>query len=163
MSRDEFRFFFPMRVRWNECDPQGIVFNASYLNYLEVGSQEYFHNLGFSIYTMPHHCGFDMVMAQASIQFKAPIRVDEIIELGVRVGDWGNSSFSFHCQVFQSGQPEPLAIIQARDVIVDTQSLRPIPVPQEFRTLAEHFETTGEVLPLDQFPTLWKARSQRYD
>jgi acyl-CoA thioester hydrolase len=29
-SRDAFRFFHPLRVRWAEVDPQSIVFNGHY-------------------------------------------------------------------------------------------------------------------------------------
>ena len=29
-----------IRVRWNECDPQGVVFNANYLAYFDVALTE---------------------------------------------------------------------------------------------------------------------------
>ena len=50
MSIDEYRFTYKIRVRWMECDAQGIAFNGSYLGYLEIAQAEYFRNLGFSIY-----------------------------------------------------------------------------------------------------------------
>ena len=40
MSKAYFKFHTGLRVRWMECDAQGIVFNGSYLNYLEVGQAE---------------------------------------------------------------------------------------------------------------------------
>ena len=45
MLRNEFRFSAPVRVRWQECDAQGIAFNGSYLGWLEVAQAEYFRNL----------------------------------------------------------------------------------------------------------------------
>jgi acyl-CoA thioester hydrolase len=41
-SRDAFRFFHPLRVRWAEVDPQSIVFNGHYLTYADVAITEYF-------------------------------------------------------------------------------------------------------------------------
>ena len=45
LSRDDFRFFHPLRVRWAEVDPQGIVFNGNYLTYADVAITEYFRAL----------------------------------------------------------------------------------------------------------------------
>ena len=50
MPKSDFKFSTELRVRWMECDAQGIVFNGAYLGYLEIAQAEYFRNLGFSIY-----------------------------------------------------------------------------------------------------------------
>ena len=41
MAKSDFRFKTSIRVRWMECDAQGIVYNGAYLGYLEVGQAEY--------------------------------------------------------------------------------------------------------------------------
>ena len=46
MPRADFRFSFPKRVRYAECDPQGIVFNSRYLEYLDIGITEYWRAAG---------------------------------------------------------------------------------------------------------------------
>ena len=33
---EDFKFHFDLRVRWSECDAQGIAFNGSYLDYLDL-------------------------------------------------------------------------------------------------------------------------------
>jgi len=48
MAIEDFKFHTSLRVRWMECDAQGIVYNGSYMDYLEVGQAEYYRNLGFS-------------------------------------------------------------------------------------------------------------------
>ena len=45
MDRADFRFSMPLRVRWSEADPQGIVFNGHYLNFADVGVTEYYRAL----------------------------------------------------------------------------------------------------------------------
>ena len=39
--RPRFGFFHPLRVRWSELDPQGIVFNPNYLVYFDIAVTEY--------------------------------------------------------------------------------------------------------------------------
>ena len=46
MSRSDFSFFHPLRVRWAEADMQGIVFNGHYLTYFDVAFTEYFRAAG---------------------------------------------------------------------------------------------------------------------
>ena len=48
VSRNDFSFFHSLRVRWSEVDPQGIVFNGSYLTYADVATTEYYRHLGVS-------------------------------------------------------------------------------------------------------------------
>ena len=47
VSRGEFTFFHPLRVRWSEVDPQGIVFNPNYLAYADLALTEYMRRIGF--------------------------------------------------------------------------------------------------------------------
>ena len=51
-----------VRVRWMECDAQGIVYNGAYLVYLEIGQAEYYRNLGFAIYIIPQSGYFDFAV-----------------------------------------------------------------------------------------------------
>ena len=84
MAKSDFRFNTSLRVRWMECDAQGIVYNGAYLGYLEIGQAEYYRNLGFAIYIIPQRGYFDFAVVKSTQEFKAPAKVDEIIELYVR-------------------------------------------------------------------------------
>ena len=50
MAKPEFRFHHSLRVRWFECDAQGIVFNNAYLSFVEIAMVEYYRNLGLRLY-----------------------------------------------------------------------------------------------------------------
>jgi hypothetical protein len=50
MSREQFWFFHPFRVRYSEIDGQGVVFNAHYLTYFDTTITEYFRALGYDQY-----------------------------------------------------------------------------------------------------------------
>lgn len=159
MAKSDFRFMTPVRVRWMECDAQGIVYNGAYLGYLEIGQAEYYRNLGFAIYIIPQSGYFDFVVVKSTQEFKAPAKVDEIIELHVRVSNIGNTSLTLNLEIYAEGSDRLLTSIETVYVGYDTATESTRPVPDAIRELVTHFEETGEVLPIEQFPELAKATS----
>ncbi len=157
MARSDFKFKTPVRVRWMECDAQGIVYNGAYLGYLEIGQAEYYRNLGFAIYIIPKSGYFDMAVVKSTLEFKAPARVDEIIELHVRVSNIGNTSLTLNMEIYPEGREHLLTAIEAIYVGYDAASESSKRVPDDIRRLVTHFEETGDVLPMEQFPELAKA------
>lgn len=163
MAKTDFKFKTTVRVRWVECDAQGIVYNGAYLGYLEIGQAEYYRNLGFAIYTIPKSGYFDFAVVKSTLEFKAPARVDEIIELHVRVSNIGNTSLTLNMEIYPEGIDRMLTSIEAVYVGYDSASETSKRVPDDIRQLVAHFEATGEVLPMKQFPELAKATSWRQD
>lgn len=162
MPRSDFKFHTIVRVRWMDCDAQGIVFNGAYLGYLEIAQAEYFRNLGFSIYKIAQRGYFDSAVVKATLEFKAPARIDDLLELHVRVSHIGNTSLTLDLEIFPQESPSPetdrlLSVIQAVYVGLNAESMQTRRVPDEIRSLVEQFEATGEVLPLQRFPALAEA------
>ncbi|MXZ91608.1 MAG: acyl-CoA thioesterase [Chloroflexi bacterium] len=163
LRRNDFRFSAPVRVRWQECDAQGIAFNGSYLGWLEVAQAEYFRNLGFSIYRVAANGYFDSAVVKVTIEYKVPVRVDEMLDLRARVTRIGNTSLTLQVGIFpDSGGPDdpPLTTIESVYVgfYADTGGTRP--VPDSIRQLVDAWETSSAVLPLAHFPELAAAQSQ---
>ena len=159
MAKSDFKFMTKIRVRWMECDGQGIVYNGAYLGYLEIGQAEYYRNLGFAIYIIPQSGYFDFVVVKSTQEFKAPAKVDEIIEVYVRVSNIGNTSLTLNLEIYAEGNDRLLTSIETVYVGYDTATESTRPVPDAIRGLVTHFEETGEVLPIEQFPELAKATS----
>ena len=157
MAKSDFKFHTPLRVRWMECDAQGIVYNGAYMDYLEVGQSEYYRNLGFSIYKVGQRGFFDTAVVKTTLEFKAPARVDEMLDLYVRVGDFGNTSFHLEMEIYQEDSDTVLTVIQGVYVGFDASSGTARRVPDEVRELIGHFEANGEVLPMSRFPKLAEA------
>ena len=160
-QRGDYRFGVPVRVRWQECDAQGIAFNGSYLGWLEVAQAEYFRNLGFSIYRVAAAGYFDSAVAKITIEYKAPVRVDEMLDLRARVARIGNTSLILEVAIFPEGADSdqaPLTTIESVYVgfYADTGGTRP--VPDSIRSLVDAWENAGEVLPLENFPELAAAQ-----
>ena len=118
MQREDFAFFHTLRVRWAEVD------------YFDCAVTEYMRAIGF-----PYPDGFaahgcDTFAVNASANFRAPARYDDVLDVGVAVSEIGRTSF--RCT---------LAIHRGDDLLVDGALVyvagslaerRPVLVPQAF-------------------------------
>ena len=159
--RSQYRFGIDVRVRWQECDAQGIAFNGSYLGWLEIAQAEYFRNLGFSIYRVAAAGYFDSAVAKVTIEYKAPVRVDEMLDLRARVARIGNTSLALEVAIFAAGgapDDSPLTTIEAIYVGFHADTGQTRRVPDAIRELVNNWETAGEALPLERFPELAAAQ-----
>ena len=100
MTRSDFRFFFPFRIRYSEIDGQNVVFNAHYLTFFDTSITEYFRWMGYDYAGEVKASGIDFHTAKSLVEYKAPIVFDQEIEVGVRVGHIGNSSLRFDLAIF---------------------------------------------------------------
>ena len=157
MVKSNYRFKTSVRVRWMECDAQGIVYNGAYLGYLEIGQAEYYRNLGFAIYTIPESGYIDFAVVKSTLEFKAPAKVDEIIELYVRVSKIGHSSLTLNMEIYPQGSDRLLTDIETIYVGYDAATESSKPVPDDVRRLVTNYEATGEILPMEQLPDLSEA------
>ena len=157
MAKSDFNFHTPIRVRWMECDAQGIVFNGAYMGYLEVAQSEYFRNLGFGIYRIAQIGYFDFAVVKTTLEYKSPARIDEMIEVYVRVSNFGNTSMTLNMEIYHPDSDRLLTKMEAIYVGYDAPTETTRRVPDDIRQLVNHFEQTGEVLPIDNFPELAKA------
>ena len=157
MPKADFKFSSEFRVRWMECDAQGIVFNGAYLGYLELSTAEYWRNLGIGIYHLPRSGFFDLAVVKTTIEFRSPALVDEIVRAYVAVTRIGNSSMDMRMELYRPEPEKLLTTIDAVYVGYDAAEGTSRRVPDEFRELVGHFEETGEALPLSRFPALDEA------
>ena len=161
MSKSEFNFITPIRVRWMEGDAQGIVFNGAYLDYLEIAQAEYFRNLGFSIYQIARAGYFDSAVVKTTIEFKKPARIDQLLDLYTRVVRIGNTSMTLAVEIYSEYSDEMLTAIEAVYVGYNPTTGETRVVPESIRALVNHFEDTGEILALERFSELAKAASEQ--
>ncbi len=103
MSRDQFWFFHPFRVRYSEIDGQGVVFNAHYLTYFDTTITEYFRALGYDQFADAKATGFDFHVVKSLIEYKAPVLFDWELDVGARVARIGNSSLTFELAIYLRG------------------------------------------------------------
>ena len=158
MAKSDFHFHTSIRVRWSECDAQGIVFYGSYLVFLEVALSEYFRNLGFRLYGEQQRRYFDTATVKLTLEYKAPARIDDMLDVYARIVTVGNTSFTMENEIYRQGSSELLTWAEAVYVDYDSEKSEARPVPDDIRQLTSHFEKTGGVLPIEDFPKLASMR-----
>jgi len=127
MPEREFRH--PIRVRYNECDPQGHVFNANYLAYFDLVMTELWRELGG--YEAMIATGTDIVVAEARIRYRAPLGFDDEAELVVRSVALGTTSITTALAIERDG--ETVAEGELRHVFVDTRAGGTLAIPEPVR------------------------------
>lgn len=133
-----FRFRYPFKVRYHECDMQGIVFNANYMTYVDVAITEYFRNLG---YTMDHEGAkkFDFVLVHFEVDFRSGAKFDQDLWVGIRCERIGNSSFDVPFAITRAADDSLCAEGYVRYVAIDGATGQSRPVPDHVRAaIARH-------------------------
>ncbi|BAN51258.1 thioesterase family protein [Metapseudomonas resinovorans] len=138
LSRDDFCFFHPLRVRWAEVDPQGIVFNGNYLTYADVAITEYFRSLDVAYPADLLKDGGDFFAVKTLLEYLAPARFDEQLEIGVRVSRLGGASMAFSLGIWRAG--EQLTSGEVVYVHADAGSRRSLRLPDWLRERVQGFE-----------------------
>ena len=138
MKRQDFRFFYPLRVRWAEVDMQKIVFNAHYLMYFDTAIAEYWRALALPYEEAMEKLGGDLYVKKASIEFHASARFDDRLDVALRLNRIGNSSMVFSGGIFHG---ENLLITsELVYVFADPANQTSKSVPNELRQLMQDFE-----------------------
>jgi len=141
MTRDAFRFFHRLRVRWAEVDKQDIVFNGHYLTYFDVAITEYWRDLGVPYPAITERWQTDLFVVKAGIEYHAPARYDDILDIGTRVERIGNSSLHFRTAIFRDGE----CLIGGELIYVnaDPETRKSVRIAIDLRELIEAFERSG--------------------
>jgi acyl-CoA thioester hydrolase len=86
-------FVHRLRVRYSECDAQGVVFNAQYLFLYDVAMTELFREAGCPYDEMVAG-GADMVVAEARLRYLAGARFDDELDIELPIAKLGTTSMT---------------------------------------------------------------------
>ena len=133
-------FRHQLRVRYNECDPQGVVFNANYLTYFDLTMTELWRELGG--YQAMVDAGVDMVVAEARILYRAALRFDNEFEAQVEIARLGETSMTTEILLATNG--EPVAEGELRHVFVESGGGATRPIPEAIRSGLARYQQADE-------------------
>lgn len=123
-------FVHRLRVRYHECDPQGVVFNANHFAYFDVAMTELWREL-FGSYGAMVRSGTDVQVVDAAASFHAPARFDEQIEVRMAIEKLGTTSFTTGFEV----RRDDALLVSGRMVYVcvDTERHEKRAIPPDMR------------------------------
>jgi acyl-CoA thioester hydrolase len=123
-------FRHQLRVRYAECDPQGVVFNAHYLAYFDTNINELLRAALGSYQAMLDR-DVDIVVAEAQIRFRSPAHFEEELTLEIGVTRLGESSITTQHRISRDGRLVAEGML--RHVMVGRQTLTKTAIPDWLR------------------------------
>jgi len=129
-------FVHRMRVRYAECDAQGVLFNAHYLAYIDHSITEMWR-AAYGGYDRMLQRGVDVVVAEAQLQFLEGARFDQEIDAEMLVTHLGTTSMRSHHRMVRVQDSAPLMEADMRHVWIDRETQRKTPIPDWARAGVE--------------------------
>ena len=129
----QFRYY--LRVRYAECDAQKVVFNARYADYVDVSTVEFLRALGFGQESVSGTLEYHLV--KQTVEWKAPARFDQILELSVRTTHLGTTSFTIATDFRVAGDEKVIATAETVNVFIDAHTMAKTSLPAELRAALE--------------------------
>jgi acyl-CoA thioester hydrolase len=136
VPRPPFKFSATTRVGFSDTDAQGVVYYGRYMPYFDLARVEYHRHLEM-LRTDPGDRQF--VMRAMTVEYHAPARFDDLIEVDVRIGRIGTSSVAYEFAAYLKGDELAVTATQTL-VLVDLAEHKPCRVPDWWREKIRAFE-----------------------
>jgi acyl-CoA thioester hydrolase len=131
-----FKYSALTRVGFSDTDAQGIVYYGRYLPYFDSARVEYHRHLEM-LETQPRDVEF--VLRASTIEYLAPARFDDLIEVFIRVARIGRTSVTYECAAYS--EEDVLMVTAAQTlVLVDLEERKACAIPDWYREKVGAFE-----------------------
>jgi acyl-CoA thioester hydrolase len=138
LTRDQFKHWTTLDVRWSEVDAYGHVNNVAYFTYFEAARAKYI--LDTNKYDALMGKSALQVIVNCTMNFRKEVRFPSTLEVGVAVDAIGTTSYSMICGMFLAGTEELVADGTGKLVILDPITKRPMIMPEDFIRTFEELE-----------------------
>jgi acyl-CoA thioester hydrolase len=122
-------FRHTIQVRFGECDPQGVVFNANWLAYFDVVITELFRQRVSGDYTGMLESGTDMVVAEVTLRLLGPAGFDDEVDFTVTITRLGNTAMTTRIEAEVDGRPVASGDMRHVFIDPDTKAKKEMPEP----------------------------------
>ncbi|MGE5453381.1 MAG: YbgC/FadM family acyl-CoA thioesterase [Acidobacteriota bacterium] len=146
----DYAFSHRLKVRWVEVDPQQVVFNGHYLAYFDTAMSEYWRAVGQPYPEGFSHFDGEVFIRRNTLEYHAPARLDDWLDIGVRCDRIGNSSITMAWAIWSRSR----LLVTGESVYVFTAlgTGRPAAVPEGLRQQIMRQAQKQDVFELIQGP-----------
>ena len=139
-----------VRVRYAETDQMGIVHNANYLVWFEVGRSEFCRAKGFSYKEMEEEADSLMVVGESYCRYKSPAYYEDVLTIRTKVGEIRTRSLRFIYEIHRAADDVLIAEGETLHVVTDRDmKVRQLPEIYRNRLLGNNEQS----FPADQAPS----------
>lgn len=125
-----FKYAAFTRVGFSDTDAQGIVYYGRYLPYFDLARVEYHRHLELLAEAMRNE---QFVMRASSVEYFAPARFDDLLEIFIRLKKIGRTSVTYDCAAFRVEDDTLMVTATQTLVLVDLEERRARPIPAWYR------------------------------
>ena len=139
-----------VRVRYVETDQMGIVHNANYFIWFEVGRSELCRDKGFSYKEMEDEENALMVVAESYCRYKSPAHYEDVLTVRTKVGELRSRSLRFFYEIYRASDDTLIAEGETLHLVTDRdKKVRVLPEIYRNRLSAKDEQS----FPPDQAPS----------
>lgn len=131
-----FKYSALTRVGFSDTDAQGIVYYGRYQPYFDTARVEYLRHLGRLLGDGEH----EFVMRASALEYFAPARFDDLLEVFIRVRRLGRTSATFEGSAYRMEDDALMVTATQTLVLVDLDERRAAPIPEAYREPIRAFE-----------------------
>lgn len=128
-------FCYFLRVRYSECDAQKVVFNSRYSDFVDLATVEFLRVLGFN--EDLNNGNFEYQVVKQTVEWKAPARFDQVLELAIATKQLGTTSFTLTTEFRLAGTEQLLVTAETVYVFMEGHSMTKMPIPDNMRAILE--------------------------
>lgn len=103
---------YPVRVYYEDTDAGGIVYHANYLRFMERARTEMLRRMGWQHTGLLQDQGVSFAVRRCEIDFIAPARLDDTLEVATRIIDIGGASFAVDQTIRRDGKELARAVLK---------------------------------------------------
>jgi len=130
-GRIEIEFEIATRVYYQDTDAGGVVFHATYLDFLERARMEWMRARGFDARELASRFRLVFIVRKLEIAYMKPALLDDLVTVSAAVEKMGRAQLTFAQQVRRDD--ETLARATVNVACVEAGGLKPAPLPEEIR------------------------------
>jgi acyl-CoA thioester hydrolase len=135
--RPPFKYSALARVWFSDTDAQGVVYYGRYLPYFDHARTEYHRHLLNAPFSQG---GGDLVMRALHVEYHAPARFDDLLEIFVRMDRIGRTSVTFDHAAYRLEDDALMVTAKQTLVLIDLELRRPVEIPESYRAAIAAFE-----------------------
>lgn len=138
-SRDDYRYWYPIQIRWGDMDALGHVNNARYFTFSESARLAY-RDDNFPRDALPE--SQDLILARTTCDFVEQLKYPDDLDAGCRIAKLGRSSLVFEVGMFRKNHDALVAVTEAVTVWFDYDKQQTTPIPDSLRAALLAYEPT---------------------
>jgi YbgC/YbaW family acyl-CoA thioester hydrolase len=133
------------RVRWGDVDAAGIIFYGAYIRFFEFAETELFRDVGLPYSVMFDELDVWLPRVHLECDFHHAARLDDLLEVSVYVGRFGNKSMRLDFEVRRKGEEREIAHAHFVLASVRRDTFETVPIPDALKVrLAPYTRSAGQ-------------------